>query len=466
MGRKPNVLWITLESTRYDHTTLGGYERDTTPELHRIASRPGAHSFDKCFSPGIWTRSVSGSILTGTYPSHHGAGFSRQAIPDSLATVPELLGDVGYRSVAISPNANVSDATGLDRGFDDFVWIEKSKLLDNVGIRTLSKFLLNLRRHGAGLTIDTKKHNTGYMMTDVAKRWLRHQDDEPFFMYLHYGDPHHPYYPPLPKLRSEVERLPLDAREAGELALDQHDNLDDHVAAGLQFTDDEWETLVGLYDASIEYVDHLVGRLLDALEDTVTGETIIVITADHGELFGEYGLLGHKVAVHDALAHVPMVVDGLEPAMTGDIDLVQHMDVMESVLDAAGADTSQFQGVRLGREHRTRAIIQRGWDRAKKHLENYSSESFDVSRFLDGDLTAFRTNEFKYLRGRTDSALYRLPDEESDVSDEYPSIVADLDAEVTDFLTGVGSPAEASEEETELSAGARNQLSNLGYLVE
>jgi uncharacterized sulfatase len=468
MSCRPNVLWVTLESTRFDHTSLSGYERDTTPTLARVAGRATARSFDRCFSPGIWTRSVSGSILTGTYPSHHGAGMTRKRIPDSLATVPELLGELGYRTVGVSPNANLSPATGLDRGFDDFVWIEKSELVENVGLSTVLKFLANIRRHGGGISTDTRKHNTGYMMTDVATRWLeRHGGEDPFFMYLHYGDPHHPYYPPLGRLRREAERLSVDPRMAGQLVLDHHTNLNERVAEGLPYSDQEWETLLGLYDASIEYADSLVSRVLEAAESGPR-ETIVVVTADHGELFGEYGLLGHKVTVHDALAHVPMVVDGLDGALADDSGLVQHIDVMGTVLDEVGADTGQFQGVRLGHERRGRALVQRGWDRCQRHLDTYGGPdgALDTDRFPEGDLTAVRTRKFKYIKGESETTLYRPPDEETDVSERYPAVIEELDTVLTAWLESTGTPVDEAGVDAELSPKARNQLSELGYFID
>ncbi|AUV84145.1 hypothetical protein C2R22_21430 (plasmid) [Salinigranum rubrum] len=84
----PNIVWLTLESLRFDHTSLSGYKRDTTPFLQSIAAESSAVSFDKCFSHGIWTRPASASILTGTYPSHHQAGMGSDVIPDDLPTVP------------------------------------------------------------------------------------------------------------------------------------------------------------------------------------------------------------------------------------------------------------------------------------------------------------------------------------------------------------------------------------------
>ncbi|QLH81188.1 sulfatase [Halosimplex pelagicum] len=469
MGRK-NVLWITLESTRADHTSVNGYDRDTTPNLRRIAERPTARSFDRCFSHGIWTRSVSASILTGTYPTHHGAGMTNKSIPDSLATVPELLGAVGYQTVGISPNANLSEATGLDRGFDDFVWIDKSRLVENVGVRTLAKYALNLRRHGGGLTLDTRKHNTGYMETDVAKRWLRHNggDDDPFFMYLHCGVPHHPYYPPRPDLLEEAARHDVDPETAGELALSHHADLDEHVASGLPYSGEEWELLTGLYDASIEYADRLVGHLASYLERQGLTDTVLVVTADHGELLGEKGLLGHKVGVHDAVSHVPMVVDGLDAALDYRGEIVQHVDVMGTLLDAAGADTSQFQGVDLRSGERSHAVIQRGGERCRRVLDQCLDHDpgFDADRYHQSTLTALRTQSFKYLHSDDRTELFAPPDEETDVSDEFPAVAEDLQTAVITFLDGDGAPLDEGHEDDALSEAARDQLADMGYLVE
>ncbi|MFC6964050.1 sulfatase-like hydrolase/transferase [Halocatena marina] len=192
-----NIIWITIESTRADHTSLYSYERDTTPNLRRIANSDGGRSFSNCISHGIWTRSSIASILTGTWPSRHRAGMDSERIPAELKTVPELLRESGYHTAAISPNANLSSATDLDRGFDDFVWIDKSTLLKNINKSTILKNIINIRNHGGGMTRDTRRHNTGYMMGDMAKRRLRSfaNSSEPFFLYLHFGDPHHPYYP-------------------------------------------------------------------------------------------------------------------------------------------------------------------------------------------------------------------------------------------------------------------------------
>lgn len=466
-----NIIWITIESTRADHTSLHGFDRETTPNLRRIANLDDSRSFSECISHGIWTRPSSASILTGTYPSHHGVGMDSERIPTELKTVPELLKETGYHTAAISPNANLSSATGLDRGFDDFAWVVKSTLLDTVGKISVLKYLANIRTHGGGLTRDTRRHNTGYMMIETAKQRLRSftGSSDPFFLYIHLGDPHRPYYPPLPILKREAKRLGLSAKEAGELALHHHSHLDELVAEGCPYTEDQWQTLMALYDGGIEYADKLVGTLFDYTTAQDLDDTIFVITADHGESLGEQGLLGHKIGAHDGLIHVPLVVCGLDEVLGYDGTMVQHIDVMQTLLQSVGADTSQFQGINLADETRTYTITQRGARRYQKTIDAYQeiNPDFDTSQYHPGTLTIIRTPEFKYLQSEKDPELFRLPDENTDVAAHYHGVAKQLDEQLTGWLEHDGKPVPTSESgDGEFTEEMREQLTNLGYIVE
>lgn len=467
MSGRPNIIWLTLESTRADHTSLGGYERDTTPNLRRISTDDQGRTFKNCFSHGIWTLPSSASILTGTYPTHHGTGFGNSAIPQELATAPELFGELGYHTACLSPNSHLSSGTALDRGFDDFAWIGKSTLLETVGLPTVLKYVLNIRRHGGGLTTDTKKHGTGFLLQDMAKRWLRSlADDQPFFFYAHYGDPHHPYYPPLPYLDRYADEFPVSPKEAGEIAVAHHEDIHELTANGCGLTPDEWEALRGMYDAEIAYVDDLVGELYDFVKGLDIGETVFVVTADHGEFFGEQGLLGHTIAVDDAVTHVPLVVHGFDDLLNHDGELVQHIDVMQTLLSSVGGDTEQMQGIDLTESTRDYAISQRGAERCEQYLERYTdiNPDFDTSDYHSGNLSAIRTLEFKYLRSDNESELFRLPDEETDVSERYPEVVEFLDTELGQWLDTTGASVTSESVEGNFTEAMEEQLADLGYL--
>jgi len=472
MTGRPNVVWVTIESTRADHASVTGYERETTPNLERIADAAAGRSFDDCIAHGVWTLPSSASILTGTVPSRHDAGMESEAIPDELRTVPELFGDLGYRTAGLSTNFHASEATDLDRGFDRFAWLSSDTLVDVAGPRTLAKYLLRIRRHSAGFTTDTSKHNTGYVVTDVLKRWLRGMtDEEPFFLYAHYGDPHHEYYPPLPYHDRFLDES--DVARAREAVARHHHDLNEIIADGCDLAPETWAAIEAMYDAEIAYTDALVGDLFESVRERYPN-TVFVVTADHGELFGEQGMLAHKVVVDDAVARVPLVVHGPTTLTDYDGDLIQHIDVMRTLLAelghesarARGEESGQLQGHDLRTDEREFAVTQRGAPRYRKNMDQFESlnPSFDTARYHDGTLHALRTRDFKFLSSDSGEALHRLPDEETDVIDDHPEVADRLRRRLDEWLETTGQPVATTRKKREYSNAARRQMRDLGYL--
>lgn len=459
---RPNIIWITLDSVRNDHTTMDGYKRDTTPRLNEIATRPQGQGYTECISHSTWTLASSAAILTGTYPSHNTVGVGGESIPAEITTVPELFSEAGYLTACLSRNSHISTATDMDRGFDRFEWIAASTLLQAAGPRTLIKYLLNIREHSAGFTPDTAKHATPFVMNDVAKRWLDDfkTENSPFFFYLHYNEPHRPYYPPLPYLDRFTGDLPITAAEAGELSMDIHYNLYKRIANGCDLSDIEWQSLRAMYDAELVYTDKCIGRLFDYVKSIDIGETVFIVTADHGELFGEHGLLAHKLVLDDALVNVPLVIHGADFDIDSD-ETIQHIDVLQTLLDRAGGDTSQFQGVNLDETTREFAVAQRGPADFEPFLEH--NPEFDTSKFHSPMLTCLRTPEFKFQQSEERSELFHLPDEESDISEKYPEKHDELKSKLDDWMDEYGEPI-SDAREGEFSDAMRQQLADLGYV--
>ena len=457
---EPNVVWVTLDSVRADHTTMGGYHRNTTPNLARIAE--AGQSFDRCISSGTGTPYSSASILSGTYPTRHGVKIDNEYLPESLETLPEMLGRAGYRTACLSRNSYVSPGTGLSRGFDRFEWVSGSTILDAVPLSTLVKYLLNLRRHSAGLALDTAKYATPYVMNDVAKGWLEELgDEEPFFCYLHYNEPHRPYYPPLPWMDTYTDDIEMSAAEAAEFAIEVHRTLDERIAEGLDFTNEEWAALHAMYDAEIRYTDEMIGRLFDHVQSLELGETIFVVTADHGELFGEHGLLSHKVVVDDALTHVPLVTHGFDEIGAQTDELVQHVDLTTTLAAMVGEASDQLQGVDLRETTREHAFVQHGpFD---FELFTDVNPDFDDSQFHHGPLHGVRTKEFRFERSDSMERLYELPDETTDVREEHPEVAAGLSATLSAWVEANADPVEA-ETDSQLDDAMREQLRDLGYV--
>jgi uncharacterized sulfatase len=353
----------------------------------------------------------------------------------------------------------VGPGLGLDRGFDKFSLIVSSSLHRAVPPTTLIKWLMNIRKHSAGFTTDASKHATPYLMNDILKRWVRdfNEEDRPFFLYAHYNEPHHPYYPPLPYLDRYTDEISMSLREATETAMRVHWNFESIVANGCSLSEEELEALQALYDAEIRYTDEMIGRLHDFVQSLNLNETVFIVTSDHGESFGESGLISHTIALNDAVTNVPLVIDGFDLDING---VVQHIDVMKTLVAMAGGRTEQFQGVDLRTEQREYAISQRGATDFRRFLQH--NAEFDTSRFPTSLTSAFRDTEYRYLTADDRSELYRLPDEERDVSGEYPEIARDFKQFADEWLATEGTPV-GTVESDRMTEEMRKQLRDLGY---
>jgi arylsulfatase A-like enzyme len=457
-----DILWITLESVRQDRTSLGGHHRDTTPNLAALAGEGAA--CDGCYSHDIWTRSSSASILTGQAPSAHRTWSTEASLPAGITTIPESARDAGYRTVCVSPIGQLSPSTGLDAGFEHFHYLNRSTLLSEAGPHAFARWLLNIRRHSGGITRDGNQHCTGYLCNAIAKRHIdaASSKDEPLFLYLHHSDSHHAYVPPIHWRDEFADELPFSADRAVDLALDMADRRHEHISTGELFSADEWRALRTLYDTGIAYVDHLTGELVDYAR-TELDDPVIVVTADHGELFGERGLLGHILVANTAVTNVPLVVLGLED-FSGD-GLIQHADVMRMLCADLGIEHPVPIGRDVRDDHRQFAVTQRGGERARRNLDEISrhNDGFNDDRFHTGDLTSLRTEEWRLQFSAEGSDLFALPDETTDVSEAHPAVVDRLEARGRTWIENFGGPV-GDPGTAEFDEATREQLAELGYL--
>ncbi|SFR66481.1 sulfatase [Halogeometricum limi] len=462
-----DIVWITLESVRQDHTTLGGYHRDTTPFLKSLSERTDGAAFENCFSHDVWTRASSASILTGLASSSHRTWTQENRLSSDVPTIPEALQRAGYRTACISPNPQLSDVTGLARGFDDFHYLGRDTLLEEAGVPTVLRYLTKLNTHSAGYTTDTAKHSVGYISDAIARRHIREaaRDDESLFLYTHLGDSHHPYYPPKPYQDLYADGFEMSVDEALKLAMEMSSDLHGYIARGASFTEDEWNALHAMYDALIRYVDDTVRSIVEYAEERLD-DPLVVVTSDHGELFGEKGMLAHMVVADDAVSHVPLVVSGVDGLSGTRSDVVQHADAMKTVLSEAGVDADVPVGMDLRDGDREFAVTQRSGARCASKLEmiRERDDSFDASRYHAGDLTSLRTHDYRYQRSESGEELFAIPDEVTDVSDEHPDARERLAEECESWLNTYGLPKSEREERAEFDDSMTSHLEDLGYL--
>jgi arylsulfatase A-like enzyme len=422
----PDVLLVTLDTTRVDHLSPYGYERDTSPNLSRLAADGVAYT--RAYSVASWTLPSHASLFTGKYPSSHGAShdpegalvlgagvegvsdeerekyqiFRARGMGRDERTLAELLGGAGYRSAGVVGGPWLKRVFGLSRGFEH--WDE-----DDIT--------------GAG----------GRRANDVSDRAIAWLDalpaDVPFLLFLNFFDAHMPYQPPRWLLRGY---------------------LDDPVAA--RGSDRDAELRRASYDAEILYADMNFGRVIDRLKSRGRyDETLILVTADHGELLGEHSLYGHPARLYEELTRIPLIVKFPKSREAGvRIDEpIQLVDLFALILDQAGIEIPpDIQGQLPG--HITHPILT------------------EESPAFAGDeaLRAYYDGSEKFLWGsRGTRQLYDLandPKEQRDLAGERPARVAEFETALQRHLATLPAPS-AFEAEGAVDRETREALRALGY---
>jgi uncharacterized sulfatase len=470
MSKPRNVIWITIDSLRYDYTSLDENDAATTPNIRRIADSDTGKSFKNCFTHSIATFASATSILSGTYLSRHGVAGPywdgddyNEVLPERIKTIAQRFDQAGYRTESISTNAHVSSSYGLERGFDTHELIDKTTLTDPDNLEVMVEFLRTIRRFSSGMTLDRRKHSKAYIQTLLAEKSLDRMDEpeeEPFFFYLHYNQPHYPYYPPREFRRRFADEFEMSVPEALELSMEVFRDIDSRTEyiESESLTDDEWSALKALYKAEILFTDYCVGRLFDHLESLDIGDTAVIITADHGDLFGEHGLIGHELVVNDGLCHVPMVTHGLEVISHQSENIVQHSDFVKTLLKLAGESCDGIQGFDLRSEVRDYAIIERAHSGVcTKHTDDF------VSSFHETFMRAVRSMDYKYVRSEDKEELFALPDEEQDVLQDRPEVAAELRSYLDSWQKEAGAKYR-TDTSANLSESVQKQLEDMGYI--
>lgn len=306
----PNVLLITIDTLRPDRLGAYGNVNALTPQIDRLA-REGALFLDAT-SVSAWTLPSMASIMTSAYPARHGAFRVDRQIDSTLPTLAETLGGAGYTTAGVHGHLLVSSLYGFDKGFDHLV---------ELGV--------NLNDANAAweeANNPSPNQPTADEINAAAREWLSNDPPEPFFLWVHYFDPHLPYKPPGRFLgafdSSPPDRITLNGRPPQKYFRAQNP-----MPEGLR------QRILGLYDGEIHAVDRAVGELLQAYYGASTGEAIVVLTSDHGEEFKEHGRLNHTKTLYDELLRVPLVVAGphIEPGSRV-ASQAQNVDIFPTIL--------------------------------------------------------------------------------------------------------------------------------------
>ncbi len=352
---KPNVILIVLDTVRADHLSLYGYERDTTPNLRKLAAQSTV--FTNAISAGDMSLSSHASIFTGLYPSWHQAHFNApsaasgapwgQALDSRYPTLAEMLSAKGFDTAAIVANyLYLGAGFGLDRGF-----AYHDSAAPTVFLQTTSNFLLRERIRNLFSSFE-KPWETDVVFRraeDINIAALQALDEEKnqgrkFFYFLNYMDAHWPYLPP--------DRFAtLYPGSDPHIRTGRYDEIEHEVLTRKHpLSQRERDDLVSQYDGSIAYMDWSLGEFLNQLKQRgLYDNTLLIITSDHGEAFGEKDLVGHALSVYQAMVHVPLLIKypgQNAPAVSS--DTVSLTDLVPTILAVLGySSPKMIQGKNL-----------------------------------------------------------------------------------------------------------------------
>jgi arylsulfatase A-like enzyme len=463
--RPANLLLIVVDTLRADHLSCYGYQRRTSPRIDRFAAE-GTRFVDAIVQKPKTSPSMA-SILTGTYPHTHGLIDCKSWLPDEALTLPEILAERGWQTAAVVSNANLSPTFNFDQGFETHVHIDKK----------------------AGGHEATR-------VNAVALEWLEENHERPFFLYVHYMEPHARYSPP-PPYRDRFVGDELWGEHRGLRPPIGRDRLGTiHRRDAIEGGSRDLDLYVARYDGEIASVDEQIGRLLDRLRELgLEDTTLVAFTSDHGESLTEHAVyFDHGQFAYENNLRVPLILRYPPAIPVGHVEetVVQSIDLAPTLLDLLGVPPPREI------EGRSLLPLMLGGAPARPGV------AYAEAGYVKGKLiTAIRTREWKLIfnpRGAHPASdafhpavllhplrlktlwraahggpgswrrweLFHLPsdpDEETDLASERPEVLAELQARLEGWLATA--PAERNPvhmKKEKLPPDILEELRALGYV--
>lgn len=468
-----NILLIVLDAVRKDHLPPYGYDKGSPPALDGLATV--STRYEEAIAPAPWTPPSHVSMFTGRYPSYHGVFGRQPQYEESQPHIAEKLSDAGYSTFGFSNSYHTSKARGFDRGFDFYHDIRALPHVKGNWFEPSVSF--------AKLVVNNflKSHDIASFQLDEFERTLA-ADHEPFFGFINLNSAHSPYNPP-EKFKQEFKDRFDSWGSVDETAARAVGNRDGYkyMMGEIEMGDAEWELVKCWYDGEIAYIDWLLGNFFEALRGMgLFEETMIVVTSDHGESFGENGLAYHKFSLGEQLINVPLLIKwpGQDGGEVSD-ELVSLTDFPPTFLEVAGASRSiDSDGRSLVSDPEPDEVFAEFGQPYEGTLGNLVDSMFAdcdleneslsdrlteyrerIERYNRG-LQAVRTHEYKLVKPtRGDIELYRLEDdfeipvENADVEDR---LLGKLNVNLGDL------PTESHSED--LPEHIEDHLVEMGYL--
>jgi arylsulfatase len=366
------VILLTVDALGAEHVGLHVNEKNNTPNLSEY-SQTGL-SFDHCISQSSHTRESMFSLFLSKYPNDlNGVG----PITSDHQTLATVLSKNNVATAGFHSNPYLSRAYNFNKGFDKF---EDSLLLGRNRLFTNINRIFNYFKK--------RPYRRGNKINQMGLSWIQNnKESTKEFLWLHYMDPHGPYQPPKSFRHKFVDRQ-VSYRQAKGLWRKT-------VDMPGEITEDERRILMQLYDSEVRYMDHCISEFITKLNSQFdTEDTVIIIAADHGELFDRYGLYGHPRYVYHELVHVPLLIIGDQIPSKRIKSPVENLDIAPTVVDLFNINpVSEFAGrslVSKDYESKGHAISQASAEKENRNAQRVgvmsNKEYYYMGEFIKNEL--------------------------------------------------------------------------------
>jgi len=325
MTGNPNISFLMIDALRANYLGYHGYNRDTNSFLDSLTDHTPC--FTTAISASSHAREAIPALLTGQPPDLFTANGYR-CVTDNIA---DQLQTAGYITAGFHSDPYVSQASGFDSGvdtFDDDLRLGQRRIIALIQ-RALDKFLLNKGEY----------HARAEVINERSLDWLDTVDDGPVFLWNHYMDPHGPYNPPNDYSYADEAISNSEAHDLYQTVINHPDGV----------SEDQKELLLDCYDGEIRYVDDQLRKFFDGLgERGLLDDSLVIVTADHGEAFGEHEFFTHPRRLYEYLINVPLLISlPRGKSMGGHDGPVSSLDLVPSILDSADIASNGLPGKSL-----------------------------------------------------------------------------------------------------------------------
>jgi len=463
-----NIILVIADSTRPDHLNCYGYPRQTSPNIDKLATQ--GVRFENVLSPSVWTPPSHISLFSGLYPSEHNIITYNEGrdirIPSTLITLPDLFAKQGYATGGFSNNPWIGRLTDLHKRFDTYIESNMSVSQGDfqpklpLSLKFTSSFGKRFAKLRFQIILSYLQKRPVYTRTTLQMvcNWIR-QQEKPFFCFINLMDAHQPFYPPREDLN-----LFSGSKHGWYRMAKMNVKFRDAFSGKIELNSDQKQLLNDYYDANIRHMDWELNDLFEFLEsENKMNETLIIFTADHGKILGEYPRSESIHYMSDVNIRVPLIIRGLENFSPGEVvkGNIELLCLFETLNRLFRLNAPERYGMRTLQEAANQQKPIAFAEASLPYVRKLEEEGY-LARCL-------RSEKYKYIEtNQGDVYLYDIIHdslEKENIADKEPHLVDCMHSRLEKHLEGMNiNTVDLHGNGNEINVDVKERLRGLGYL--